>query len=160
MAVGCGFITCAKKKEIEFCWDCEEDTTCSRWRHHREFSKQYDTFKCYRKLGDNISFVLKNGIEEFEKQQKAREKLLEKMLKGFNEGRSKTYYSVAATVLRIDELEKAITEGMRRSRGRNLKEKSKILHSLLDNIATLRKNSLKLRKYRQHEKREPELIKP
>lgn len=89
MAVGCGFITCAKKKEIEFCWDCEEDTTCSRWRHHREFSKQYDTFKCYRKLGDNISFVLKNGIEEFEKQQKAREKLLEKMLKGFNEGRSK-----------------------------------------------------------------------
>ncbi len=156
MAVGCGFITCAKKKGIEFCWVCEEAATCGRWRHHREFGKQYDTFKCYQRLEDNISFVLKNGIEEFEKQQKTREKLLDEMLKGFNEGRSKTYYSVAATVLKIDELEKAITEGKKRSRGRNPKEKSKILHSLLDNIATQRKHSLKLRKYRQSEKREAE----
>jgi len=34
MAAGCPFITCAvKKKGIEFCWDCEENKTCEKWKN-------------------------------------------------------------------------------------------------------------------------------
>jgi len=76
-AVGCPFITCAvKKKGIEFCWDCEENETCGKWKRHREFGKQRDTFKCYQRLEDDISFIQKNGVDEFNKLQKVKEKLL------------------------------------------------------------------------------------
>ena len=104
LAVGCPFITCAvKRKGIEFCWECDDNETCERWRTHREFSCQYDTFVCYQKLEDNIAFILQNGIKAFEKTQRAREQLLREMLDGFNEGHSKTYYSIAATVMATQE---------------------------------------------------------
>lgn len=48
-----------------------------------------------------------NGIEAFNEQQKIRENLLLRLLKQFNEGRSKSYYCIAATVLNINELESA-----------------------------------------------------
>ena len=147
MAVGCPFITCAvKKKGIEFCWDCEENKTCEKWKKHREFGKQYDTFKCYQKLEDNISFIQKSGVDQFEKLQKIREKLLKEMLQDFNEGRSKRYYCIAATVLEIDELEKVLSEAKEESKGLGIKEKSKVLHSLLDTVAKRKNYFLKLRK--------------
>ena len=104
MRVGCPFITCAvKKKDIEFCWECKESKSCDKWKKHKEFGKNYDTFKCYQKLEDNIELIQRNGLTEFEKQQMIREQLLNEMLAEFNEGRSKSYYCIAATVLEIDE---------------------------------------------------------
>jgi len=58
MSAGRPFITCAiKKKRIEFCWQCKENKTCDKWRKHREFSKQLDSFICYQKLEDNVAFI-------------------------------------------------------------------------------------------------------
>jgi len=147
MAAGCPFITCAiKKKGIEFCWQCKENETCEKWRKHREFSKQVDSFICYQKLEDNITFIQKNGVNEFEKLQKTRENLLKEMLQEFNEGRSKSYYCIAATVLEIVELEEALTKAKKDSAGFEIKEKSKVLHSILDEIAERKNYFLRLRK--------------
>lgn len=63
--------------------------TCEKWRKHRESGKKVDSFKCYQKLDDDIAFIKKNGVDEFEKLQKIREYILREMLQGFNEGRSK-----------------------------------------------------------------------
>lgn len=147
ITVGCPFITCAvKRKGIEFCWDCIDSETCDKWRGHREIGKKSDTFKCYQRLEGNIDFIEKNGVAEFEKQQKIREKLLKEMLQEFNEGRSKRYYCIAATVLEIKELEAALSEAKKESKGSGLKEKSRILHSLLDAVAARKNYLLKLRK--------------
>lgn len=147
MAVGCPFITCAvKKKGIEFCWDCEENKTCEKWKKHREFGKQHDTFKCYQKLEDNISFIQKHGVGEFEKVQKTREKLLKEMLQDFNEGRSKNYYCIAVTIFEIEELKKTLTKAKKDSIGLEIKGKSKIIHSILGEIAERKNYCLKLRK--------------
>jgi len=78
--------------------------------------------------------------------QKIRENLLKEMLQEFNEGRSKSYYCIAATVLEIDELKKVLFEARKDSAGSDIKGKSKIFHSILDRIAQQRKYSLKLRK--------------
>jgi len=92
-------------------------------------------------------FINKNGINEFEKIQKQREHLLKEMLKGFNEGRSKSYYYIAATVLELEELKEALAQSKKESDGiDDIKEKSKILHSILDNISLKKKYCLKLRK--------------
>jgi hypothetical protein len=147
MAVGCPFITCAvKKKGIEFCWDCEENKTCEKWRKHLEAGKKIDSFKCYQKLEDDILFIQKNGINQFEKIQKNREHLLKEMLRDFNEGRSKSYYCIAATVLDVEELIEVLNCAKKESNGLDAKGKSKVLHSILDDLAGKKGYCLKLRK--------------
>ncbi|MGC9443341.1 MAG: DUF3795 domain-containing protein [Candidatus Methanospirareceae archaeon] len=147
IAVGCPFITCAiKKKEVEFCWDCEESKTCEKWRKHREAGKRVDSFKCYQKLEEDITFIQKTGVPQFVESQKIREQLLREMIQEFNEGRSKSYYCIAATVLEIDGLKEALVKAKNDSEGLTSKNKSKLLHSILDEIAKQRKYYLKLRK--------------
>jgi hypothetical protein len=147
MIVGCTFINCAvKKKGIEFCWLCSENKTCEKWRNHRELGKLHDSFVCYQKLEDNISFVQEHGMAEFEKQQKSRERLLGEMLKEFNEGRSKSYYCIAATVLEIEDLEKSLAEARKQASELGPKEKARILHAILDRVADRKKYCLRLRK--------------
>jgi hypothetical protein len=150
MAVGCPFITCAvKRRGIEFCWECEEGETCAKWREHRAFSETYDTFVCYQKLEDNIAFIQQNGVKKFDQAQKARERLLRDMLVEFNEGRSKTYYSIAATVMEIAELKTALSQAKSQSTGLEMKEKSQVLHSRLDEVAESKQYVLKLRKHKR-----------
>lgn len=147
MAVGCPFITCAlHKKEVEFCWDCEESKTCEKWKKHREAGKRADSFKCYQKIEDDIGFIQKNGVPEFVKSQQIREQLLREMLQEFNEGRSKSYYCIVATVLEIDEIKESLAKARADSKGREIKDKSKLLHSLFDEIALQKRYCLKLRK--------------
>jgi hypothetical protein len=146
MAVGCPFITCAvKKKGIEFCWVCTENKTCEKWKKHREVGKKFDSFKCYQKLEEDILFIQKNGISEFEKIQKQREQLLKEMLKTFNEGRSKSYYCIVATVLEIEELKEALTQAKKESINLDVKGKSKVLHLIFNDIAGKKGYCLKLR---------------
>ena len=45
---------------------CEENKTCEIWRKHREAGKKVDSFKSYQKLDDDIAFIKKNGVDEFD----------------------------------------------------------------------------------------------
>ena len=147
MAVGCQFMTCAiKKVGVEFCWDCKTSEYCEKWKKHRETGKEQDSFKSYQKLEDDISFIQAKGVEAYDEQQRIRESLLIRLLNGFNEGRSKSYYCIAATVMDIDELRSSLTEATTKSKSLSIKDKSKIMHSILDNIALKKGYHLKLRK--------------
>jgi len=68
------------------------------------------------------------------------------MLHNYNEGRSKSYYCLAATVLQIDELKASLTQAKKDSNNLDIKDKSKVLHSIIDEIANRKKYLLKLRK--------------
>lgn len=147
IAVGCPFITCAlKKKGIEFCWDCNESNECPKWKSHRAAGQEHDSFKCYQKLEDDIHCVQNRGIDQFIKAQDIREEILKEMLDEFNEGRSKSYYCIAATVMQIEELQEAVSNAKQNSIGLDLKGKSKVLHSLLNKIAESKNYHLRLRK--------------
>ena len=147
MGATCPFHNCAlKKKAIEFCGFCEENKTCEKWRKHREMGKKSDPILCYQKVEDNIASIQKNGIAEFEKQQKTREKLLREMLAEFNEGRSKTLYCIAATVLEISELESLLEKARAKSKELDIGAKSEVMHSFLNEIAENKNYLLKLRK--------------
>jgi len=147
MGAGCPFITCAlKKKGIEFCWKCKENKTCEKWMKHKESAKKADSFTCYQNLEDNIAFIQKNGVDEFEHTQKIKEHLINGMLREFNDGRSKSYCCIAATVMETGELEEALTQAHQNSDGLDIREESRVLHSVLDEIARQRNYYLKLRK--------------
>jgi len=147
IAVGCPFITCAvKKKGIEFCWQCKESNTCQKWKKHREVGKEHDSFKSYQKLEDDILFISQHGVREYEKQQKIREQLLVEMLNEYNDGRSKSYYCIAATVLKIDELQEVLQNAKEQTKDMVIKQKAKALHSFLERVANEKGYLLKLRK--------------
>lgn len=147
MALGCPFITCAiKKKEVEFCWECKESINCQKWKKHREAGAKYDSFKCYQKLEEDINFIQENGSEEYKRLQNIREEILKDMLDNFNEGRSKSYYCIAATIMKIEELKEALIRAKEKSYGLDIKSKSKVLHSILDDIAKKERYYLGLRK--------------
>jgi len=148
MSTGCRFITCAvKRKKIESCGECPKFSECEKWRKHRDYSLHHDTVVCYQKLEVSISLIQNGGIEAFNDNQKRREALLRKMLEEFNEGRSKNYFCIAATVLEIDEIEFALQRAREVSDGLNLAAKSKILHQVLRLIAERRGYLLRLRKW-------------
>ena len=147
MKVGCPFITCAvKKRGIEFCWQCPDHEACEKWDAHREFGRSHDSFVCYQRLENNIAFIKNQGISAFEADQKKREQLLSEMLAEFNEGRSKSYYCIVATVMDIQEIAEAIAQARDISAGADKKTKAKALHAILDKIAEERNYILKLRK--------------
>ncbi len=75
-----------------------------------------------------------------------RENLLKEMVREFNEGRSKSYYCIAATVMEIRELEEALTKAHKNSDGLDIQEKSRVLHSILDEISQQKNYHLKVRK--------------
>lgn len=146
VSAGCPFITCVKRKGIEFCWDCAESESCTRWAEHRAAGRKRDTFTCYASLDDNIALIKRAGLEVFIEEQCAREELLREMLTHFNEGRSKTYYCIAATVLSLSELQSAVAEARRSAGDLDVRQRSKALHALLDAAASRRSINLALRK--------------
>jgi hypothetical protein len=147
MAAGCPFISCAvKRRGIEFCWDCDESDTCERWARHRAAGQEHDSFVSYAALDCNIASVERLGIEAFIEDQLERERLLIEMLVAFNEGRSKSYYCVAATVLRLDELRAAILEARALAAESDVRARAKALHEALDTAARARSLTLALRR--------------
>ncbi len=147
MKVGCPLITCAvKKRGIEFCWQCPEDKNCERWRERRERGRSHDSFVCYQRLEDNIAFISHRGISAFVEDQIEREQLLKAMLAEFNEGRSKSFYSIVATIMDIQEIRQAVARARNESVGKDIKGRSKALHLIFDEIAEEKKYNLRLRK--------------
>jgi len=147
MAAGCPFLTCAvKRRGLAFCWQCEDHPSCARWRKHREHGRYYDSFVCYRALEDNLAYVQRRGVARFEQAQKVRERLLSTMLRDFTDGRSKTYYCLAATVLPIDNLRLALDTAHKQAAGADPKERAKLLRTLLDQLAARADVLLKLRR--------------
>ena len=113
---------------------------------HRKFSQEYDTFVCYQKLEDNIASIKQQGVDSCEASQRIRENLLHDMRSNFNEGHSKTYYCISATVLEIKDLKAALTQARKDSEGLAIQERSKLLHVVIDKIAEDKQYCLSLRK--------------
>jgi hypothetical protein len=147
MKVGCPFITCAvNKRGLEFCWECQDHKNCEKWTLHRKHGQSRDSFVCYQRLESNIAFVEHSGLSAFVEDQKERERLLTAMLAEFNEGRSKSYYCIVATIMDLRDIAQAIVQARNESAGEDLKRRSKHLHAILERFADQRGYNLKLRK--------------
>jgi len=147
----CSYITCCvKKKKLEVCAQCDE-FPCSKFESWLVDGGEYDSFLTHKKPQHNLSFIRKHGIEKFIEQQRNRIKLLETMLKNFNDGRSKSFYCIAATLLPITDLKTSLNKTEQKIkadkiRSDDIKTRSKILKGFLNNSAAREGIELKLRK--------------
>jgi hypothetical protein len=147
----CSYITCCvKKKNLEVCAQCEE-FPCSKFESLRIDGGEYESFATIRKVYPNMTFIRKYGLKKFIAQQSKRMRLLKTMLKSFDEGRSKSLYCLATTLLSIDVLEKSLENSRRSIKENNIesddvKSRARILRGFLEESATGVEVELKLRK--------------
>jgi hypothetical protein len=94
--------------------------------------------------------VRKGGLEQFTNQQGLRIKLLEAMLTEFNEGKSKSFYCLAAALLPMTDLETSLSKTEQEIRNNDtspedIKTEANILRRFLDSYANERGIELRLR---------------
>ncbi len=141
----CSFITCCfKKKCLEVCSECS-DFPCKRFNDWFG-NKTYDSFLTHKKAEPNHFFIKEKGLEKFLKQQQERIRLLKIMLKDFNDGRSKSFYCISATLLTIQGIKESIKKAKEKAKNVDLKTKAKVLKDLLKNTAENEKVELILNK--------------
>jgi|WetSurMetagenome_2_1015567.scaffolds.fasta_scaffold102899_2 hypothetical protein len=147
----CSYIMCCvEKKKLEVCAQCNE-FPCSKFESWLENGVEYDSFLTYKKVKPNLNFIRTYSLEKFIEHQRKRIELFEKMLKNFDDGRSKSFYCVAATLLSILDLETSLKKAehilnTEISNSDDAKTKSKILKEFLNEAADINKVELKLRK--------------
>ena len=143
----CPFITCCvKKRKLENCAQCGE-FPCSRFKS----GDRRDSFVTKQKTLSNLYMIREGGLERFINQQGRRIKLLEGMLAEFNEGRSKSFYCLATTLLSIPDLEASLSKAEEEirnnsTRPEDVKTKANILRIFLNSYAHERGIELRLRK--------------
>jgi len=102
-----------------------------RWTSFRERRAKADTVVSSQILESDLEWIERKGLAAYDKLQKERLRLLNRMISGFNEGRSKGYYCVAASVLDVADWKKSWP--MPRARpGIRPQERAAILRALLD----------------------------
>jgi hypothetical protein len=143
----CAVSRCAvRDRGYETCADCTE-FPCARldgWDERESVVTHLRTL-------DNLRAIREHGLNAFLVQQQRRMSLLEAMLDEFDEGRSKSYYCLAAALLPVDELEVGLKEARRVVQeegipGGDRKSRAAVIHRILDAVAERHGVSLKLRR--------------
>ena len=143
----CSIITCCvKKHKFETCAECDE-FPCSKIENW----DKSDSFISHRVSLSNLELIKEIGIEEFFTQQQKRIEFLANMLDNFNEGRSKSFFCIAATLLSIKDLDKALEDSIMHIKKKDidetdLKTKSKILRENLTKLAKFKSLELRLKR--------------
>jgi len=124
---------CAKKHGFETCTECREISSCAIFlrRKVREWIPAADNLRQIQKVG------LQNWLEE----QKGRQRLLEKWLHNYNEGRSMGFYCMACSRMPIELIKTAMMEAEKKiaaekTEKSDLKAKAKILKEAIKDLAS------------------------
>lgn len=142
----CPFLSCAvKRKKVESCAECDE-VPCPKFKG----GGRRDSFVTKQRCMSNLQQIRETGLERFLEQQRGRMGLLERMLEEFNEGRSKGFYCLAATLLPMTTLTSSLHEAEQEIMSNNIrpedvKAKAGILRRLLNKAAEERGIELRLR---------------
>ena len=112
----CSFLTCcAKKKGLEVCAECA-DYPCGKFDKE---TGERDSFVTHKRVLSNQRLIAEIGLDAFLAQQTERIAFLEAALERHDNGRNKGYFCLAAALLSVDSLKKALSLA---EQGENLRE--------------------------------------
>ncbi len=136
----CSFITCCvKKRGLEVCGECQ-DFPCSKFKSEEEYREvpSSSSYPPYRTVLSNLKFVRENGIRAFANQQEKRIDLLEAMIEGYDDGRSRSFFCRAAALLDVKVLRSSLDRAettMQAGGGSAHAGKAKVLRAILKDAA-------------------------
>lgn len=128
---------------MEYCFQCSK-YPCEKYSHIDDF----DSFITHRNRRADLKKAKEIGIEDYNAEQLEKIKILDILLSGFNDGRKKTLFCTAVTLLDLQELREVLRHIENRSdlETLTLKEKSAFAAELLKAAAAKNNIELKLRK--------------
>lgn len=138
----CGFLTCCViKNGHEVCSGCK-DYPCRRFDSEKD---GYDSFVTHKKVFINLDFIKDKGIDCFIAQQKLRMDILKDFIEKFDDGRSKSYFSLSCALLPVDKLrELCVSINSEQNKRLSVREQNRLLKDKLQLIADSLNIDLKL----------------
>ena len=129
----CGYITCCvKKRGLNMCAECAE-FPCARFDKE---TGERDSFVLHRQIMSNQRLIAEIGIDGYIKRQRERISFLETALARYDDGRSKSFFCIAAALLSVESLKRALV----------LAENGEPLKAALNRFAATEGQELKLRR--------------
>jgi hypothetical protein len=112
---------------------------------------QYEYFITNKVCIPNLYKIKEVGLEIWSEEQKERQSILENLLANYNEGRSKSFYCLATALMPVSLIEKAISEAREMMADNqidepDMKSKTRLLKSIIQDLASKSDIDLKLRK--------------
>ncbi len=131
----CSIVTCCVKKNgFETCAECPQ-FPCEKIRKW----DTADSFVSHKKSLENLRHIKEGGIAEFAKQQKERIMILRKLIREYDDGRSKSFFCLAAALMEVDDLDEALLQvkGTQDNR-EDIKQRAKQARSIIEQMAQLK----------------------
>lgn len=98
-------MTCARRRDVkEFCTECAE-YPCQRY----VAAGNRDSFVTYRRRDDDLART-RTGLNELLGELSARTRLLEHLIANHDDGRHRSFFCLACTLLPLDALRDAVGE--------------------------------------------------
>ena len=128
---------------MEYCFQCDE-YPCPKYEHMDDF----DSFMTHQGRKSDMERARQLGIEAYNAEQVEKTKILDILLSDFNDGRKKTLFCTAVSLLDLRELQAVLRQIENRADldTLTLKEKSAFAAGLLQEAAAKNNIELKLRK--------------
>jgi hypothetical protein len=133
------------RKGFTTCTECKE-SPCERY-----FRRGWGTDELSKTAEKSLESIKKTGMKDWLKEQRKRRLLLENLLANYNEGRSMSFYCLAAMLMPPKLIEKAISElkeklATNQLDSSDIKAKAKALRETIQGLAQKSGIELKLRK--------------
>lgn len=140
----CSIAKCSLQHgKIEYCFLCPE-FPCSKYDEINES----DSFISHQSQLRDIQKARRVGIDRYNQEQESKVKILKMLLDKYNDGRRKSFYCMAVSLLPLQEMENILTM-IKNDPGfeeLSIQEKAKYLVSQFQNLASKEGITLKLRK--------------
>ncbi len=138
----CSFITCCvKKRGLEVCGECQE-FPCPKFKSEEEYRQlaESSSYAPYRNILPNLRCIKEKGIKAFVTRQEKRIALLDEMLEGYDDGRSKSFFCRAAALLDPKILRESLAKAKAAMSGSGAaapssKDKATVLRTILREAA-------------------------
>lgn len=140
----CAIAKCSLQHDkVEYSFLCSE-YPCEKYKDIGE----YDLFITHQRQLRDIERAQEIGIEAYNKDLAEKAKILRTLLADYNDGRRKTFYSIAINLLPLPDIENVMRQVAEDVSFNNLqiKEKTERIASLFQNLATRQGLILKIRK--------------
>jgi len=137
----CSIIACCQRKEIEYCYMCEE-YPCSKYE-----KTWVDSFISCVNIFHDAEKAKQIGLETYINELNTKMDILKILLENYDDGRRKSFYCLAVNLLDLQDVKSVIDKiGDKVAPQDTLKEKAKIVVGLFQATAMERGIELKLRK--------------
>jgi len=131
---GCGMLSCCQRKELEYCFECNE-FPCEKYKG----VDKSDSFISHKNQFVDMEKAKRIGLEAYIDELNEKIAILETLLQNHDNGRNKSFYCTAVNLLELEDV-KAVMNRI------DNEVEPKAVRQMFEEMAECKEISLKLRK--------------